>query len=102
MKQLHNVRGLFVGVVVVASLTVLGETPYAAAQTTGSGMLVFGPSFEGPVTQKFAFNGQSRDYIIEVNGVPHEVPEAFYHEVQVGTIVRFDGLSWTVLSNRRM
>jgi hypothetical protein len=60
-------------------------------------MMTFGLAVQGEVTQKFVTSGDSFGTpMIEVNGTVYEVPQVFYDEVQVGTVVRFDGLDWTI------
>jgi hypothetical protein len=33
-----------------------------------------------------------------VNGTPYEVPLGFYNQVDQGTMVKFDGTNWIVVS----
>jgi hypothetical protein len=101
MNRIRNVVGLFVaGVVVLGSLALAGPIPQAAAQVNGSGMTTFGPALQGKVTQKFVTSPENAGTtLIAVNGDVYDVPRAFYDEVQVGTVVRFDGVRWTIINN---
>ena len=74
--------------------------PQAAAQGGGGYQIVVGPTVQGEVTQKFSNNagGGSPLYEIMVEGTPYSVSVEFFNEVVVGSIVRFDGANWTVVS----
>jgi len=60
--------------------------------------LAAGPVVDGRVTQKFSSSGEELDFRIAVDGRPYDVPLGFYRSVQVGDMVHFDGLTWTITS----
>lgn len=75
----------------------LAPIPHAAAQVSDQGTMTFGSTVQGEVDQKFSPNKEG-SYVISVNGTPYEVPLEFYNQVDVGTVVQFDGTNWTVIS----
>ena len=66
----------------------------AADFTVGCGSQAY---VYGPVSQKFDMSGQETDRLIEINGHTYSVPNDFYHTVQVGDTVRFNGRQWSVV-----
>ena len=72
-----------------------GPMPRASAQVN-QGPVITGPVIQGEVTQKFT--PEMGTYRIAVNGTPYEVPLGFYNRVDQGTIVKFDGSNWIVVS----
>jgi hypothetical protein len=72
------------------------SVPRASAQVDNQGTITVGPTVQGEVTQKFT---PFRDtYEIAVNGQPYPVPLGFYDRVDVGTVVKFDGANWSIIS----
>jgi len=72
------------------------SVPRASAQVGNQGTITLGPTRQGEVTQKFT---PFRDtYEIAVNGQPYSVPLGFYDHVEVGTVVKFDGANWSIIS----
>jgi len=70
--------------------------PRASAEASNGGTITLGPTIQGEVTQKFT---PFRDtYEIAVNGHPYPVPLGFYNRVDVGTVVKFDGANWSIIS----
>ena len=70
--------------------------PRASAEVGNQETVTLGPTVQGEVTQKFT---PFRDtYEIAVKGQPYSVPLGFYDRVDVGTVVKFDGANWSIIS----
>lgn len=80
----------------LAGFAPFASMPHAAAQVSDQAITV-AQVVQGEVTQKFT-DTKGGDYMIAVNGQPYVVPLSLYDRVDVGTIVRFDGTSWTIVS----
>ena len=75
--------------------------PHTAAHGGASDGITSRRSVEGEVTQKFAVNSSnsaSPNYMIAVEGQPYSVTPEIYNQVDVGTVVQFDGTNWTIIS----
>ncbi len=75
----------------VLALLIVGAT-LALAPSLGLASTL---AVDGSVTQKFIATGDVG--MIAVDGIPYEVPLAFYLTVNVGDIVHFDGVNWVVM-----
>jgi hypothetical protein len=80
---------------ILGGFAAFGPMPSASAQMTNQGPAL-GPVIQGEVTQKFT--DDKGTYRIAVNGTPYEVPLGFYNQVDQGTMVKFDGTNWIVVS----
>jgi hypothetical protein len=76
----------------ILALLMTGAT---LALTTSAG-LAFGPAVHGSITQKFGGGVGDGDYLVAVDGTPHDVPLNVYLAVQVGDTLSFDGAHWTI------
>jgi hypothetical protein len=104
MRSIGTVLGLLclsaalAGVVVVAPVA-----PAIAHGGDPGGSMTYGPTVRGEVTQVSwgTFAPASTDTqtccIIQVNGAPYNVPMVFRQSVEVGDIVNFDGVSWSIV-----
>lgn len=81
----------------LGAMVPLVSMPRAAAQVRDQRPT--GATVVGVVTRKFVSANDS--YLIEVNGKPYQVPPDFYVQAQVGQVVQFDGLHWSVLNRNR-
>ncbi len=81
----------------LGGLASFGPMPRASAQVSNQGPITLGPMIQGEVTEKFTPD-RSGGYRIAVNGQPIEVPLDLYDHVDVGTVVQFDGTSWSIIS----
>ena len=106
MKSIRKTLGLFVvGIAATAGVAAVAPVLPAAGYATGpGGVVVYGPIIEGRVTQKFAQRGGGNeggnDRIILIDGAPYLIDGYLYNQIHVGTVLRFDGLAWTIVSNR--
>jgi hypothetical protein len=81
---------------VLGGLASFVSVPRASAEVGNPGAIIVGPTVQGEVTQKFT---SLRDtYLIAVNGQPFQVPLDLYDRVDVGTVVKFDGSEWSIIS----
>lgn len=64
----------------ILALLTMGAT-FTLAASPG---MAFGPAVHGSVTQKFTGGVGDGDYLVAVDGAPHDVPLNVYLAVQVG------------------
>lgn len=83
--------------VLLGGVAAFGPMPRASAQVGNEGIINMGPIIQGEVTQKFTPD-KGGQYRIAVNGQPVQVPLDLYDRVDVGTVVRFDGTNWSIIS----
>ena len=102
MRLIGKIIGLLsLGVVLVTLAALAPIAPAAAHGGDPGGSSTYGPTARGEVTQVFFGNyGGNRGEeccIIAINGAPYNVPRAFWQSVEVGDIVNFDGVSWSIV-----
>lgn len=79
---------------VLVGFAPLACMPRATAQANDQKTIAVGPIVQGVVTQKF--NGGNN--MIAVDGWPYEVSLGLHRTANVGTVVRLDGMNWTIVS----
>lgn len=79
---------------VLVGFAPLACMPRATAQASDQETIAVGRIVQGVVTQKF----NSGNYVIAVDGWPYEVSLGLQRTANVGTVVRFDGMNWTIVS----
>lgn len=79
---------LATALVFIAALSVL-----AADLSVGCGQ----PYVYGVVSQKYPDTGERQAWLLQVGSESWAVPESFFHQVQLGDTVKFDGKSWSIV-----
>jgi hypothetical protein len=104
MKPICRLLGVFGAVIAVtSSVAALAPVPAALAHGGDPGAaMMYSPIVQGKVTQKFAPHGGKEgdsDCLVLIDGAPYMLSRDMYREIEVGAVLRFDGVSWTILSN---
>jgi hypothetical protein len=42
----------------------------------------------------------SHDFLITINSVEYEVPGHFWNQIAIGDLVKWDGMTWTIVKKR--
>lgn len=102
MKSIREeLSQLVAEVALIGTIVTLAPLPAAMAHGAGlGGAMTYGPLVQGEVTQKFARHGGREgdsDCLVLVDGAPYALSRDLYDEVEIGTVLRFDGVSWTIV-----
>ena len=45
-------------------------------------------------------DSSSHDFLLVINSVEYAVPGYFYQQVEIGDLVKWDGMTWTIVKKR--
>jgi hypothetical protein len=79
--------------VVSALIFVIALSALAADISVGCGQ----PYVYGVVSQKYPRTGENDVWMLQIADESWGVPENFWHQVQLGDTVKFDGKTWSIV-----